>query len=44
MNLKRTHKYRNLHLRSKLTLFFVLVIIGTWEHVRIREGSLQRED
>jgi hypothetical protein len=40
MNLKRTHKYRNLHLRSKSTLFFY-IMIGTWEHIRIGEGSLR---
>jgi hypothetical protein len=44
MNLKRTHKHRNLHLRCKLTLFFLIIIIGAWEHIRIGEGSLQGTD
>jgi hypothetical protein len=43
MNLKRTHKYRNLHLRSKSTPFF-FIMIGTWEHIRIGEGEFTRED
>jgi hypothetical protein len=43
MNLKRTHEYRNLHLRSNRLWFFVIVI-GTWEHIRIGEGEFTREE
>jgi hypothetical protein len=39
MNLKRTHKYRNLEVNRLCFSFFIT--IGTWEHIRIGEGSLQ---